>query len=346
MKKIALVCNIRDWAFDISAKVIKKMLKDKFEIDIYYSNDEKYQEDLFLILEDVKNYDIIHFFWRKNLLQFNQKEFIEKVKEKYNNYDEYILYIKSKLSTGVYDHLFLEPENIMLYKSVFNQYVKKYVVSSSKLYHIYMSIASYQNPTMILGDIVDDTLFIPKNLERFELFEAGKKDLVIGWVGNSNWNIKYKDFKGFHTIVEPVLDELIAEGYPIKKYYADKNIKVRANFEMPDYYSEIDVCLCTSMTEGTPRPIMESMLCGVPIITTDVGIATDLFGNLQMNFVLGQRVDVDDDESIKRKLKEKIKEIFDKKYLLKELSKENVINSSKIATEKIIQQYEKYFDEF
>lgn len=345
MKRVALICDIKNWAFDIGANVIKKYLSAKYEIDIFYLNDTKYNQELFSILEDVKEYDVIHFFWRKVLLQFEDETFINKVKAKYGDSTKYINQISKKISTGVYDHLFLEQENINLYKNVFNRYAKKYVVSSKKLYNIYSDIPEYEKPDIVLGDVVDDEKFKIQNANRFVDFEKSDRELVIGWVGNSNWNIKYMDFKGFHTIIEPVLDELMAKGYPIKKHYADKNIKARTNDEMPKYYSEIDACLCTSMTEGTPRPIMESILCGVPVITTNVGIVEDVFEEKQKNFILGERVDATCDETIKQTLKEKIIRLITDRKLLNQLSNEN-LSIKTISTKSIIEKYDEYFKNF
>lgn len=58
---------------------------------------------------------------------------------------------------------------------------------------------------------------------------------------------------------------------------------------MPDYYSKIDVLVCSSMIEGTPNPILEAMACGVPVVSTDVGIVPEAFGPLQKQFILPER---------------------------------------------------------
>ena len=69
MKSIALIVDVKNWAFDIQAKLIKNSLKDVFKIDIFYSKSETYNDDVIKILEDVKDYDIIHFFWRKKEME-------------------------------------------------------------------------------------------------------------------------------------------------------------------------------------------------------------------------------------------------------------------------------------
>ena len=338
MKTIALIVDMKDWAFDIEAKILKNNLKDKFDIDIYVSKD--YDDNLFYILEDTKKYDIIHFFWRKLLLQLSTDEFKDLLIKNNYEYDDYINDISKKISTGIYDHLFLDEESIKLYSNVFNKYCNKYYTCSKKLFDIYNSIEEYKSPWGVIHDTYDSNLYDGGDRTRYK----NKKDyLIIGWIGNSNWNIKYKDFKGFHTILNPVLDELIEEGYLIKKHFADKNIKFRTNEEMPAYYQEIDICIITSTEEGTPRPIIEAMASGVPLITTNVGIAEEALGPKQKEFIIGKRND-NNDKEIKKRLKEKIIEIYNDRNLLEVLSEENYKLSKENSIYTLKDIYSKYFD--
>jgi hypothetical protein len=59
--------------------------------------------------------------------------------------------------------------------------------------------------------------------------------------------------------------------------------------EMPAFYNAIDVYVCVSEIEGTPNPVLEAMACGVPIVSTDVGIVPQLFGPEQHRFILPER---------------------------------------------------------
>lgn len=45
-------------------------------------------------------------------------------------------------------------------------------------------------------------------------------------------------------------------------------------------YADLDVLALTSLNEGTPVSIIESMAAGVPVISTDAGGVTDLMGNV------------------------------------------------------------------
>ena len=120
MKKICMVCDIPNWAFDIIAMKIAYDLRADFKIDIRYFDVRESAENFFEFLEEVKEYDMIHFFWRKILLQIESETFKNKVIAKYENYELYIKNISTKISTGVYDFLFLKDEEIDTFKNVFN----------------------------------------------------------------------------------------------------------------------------------------------------------------------------------------------------------------------------------
>jgi len=123
--------------------------------------------------------------------------------------------------------------------------------------------------------------------------------------------------KGLHTVLNPAIDELLAEGYRIKRYYADRVERQLAHEDMPLYYSKIDIFVCASLTEGTPNPVLEAMACGVPVISTDVGNIPEVFGDKQKEFILG-------DDRCKDELKMKIARLIEEPKLLGSLSRENL----------------------
>jgi len=220
-----------------------------------------------------------------------------------------------------------------------------YYTSTEKLFKIYKEIKEFKKPDSMIHDICDEEIFKPINLERFEYNNIKDRTIVIGWVGNSVHNDeKDVDLKGFHTIIKPVIEELNEEGYDIKGYFADRKQRWRTTLEMPEYYSQIDICLCASVHEGTPRPVLESMYSGIPIISTDVGIISEAFGNKQRDFIIGDRENGKNDESIRKCLKEKIIELYNNRGLFKELSKENLKSITEFDGGKTIKDFEIFFD--
>lgn len=344
MKKIAIITDVPNWAFDLGAKLIKKELKGYAIVDIFAIHVEPYNDDLFMLLEDVKEYDYIHFLWRKNLLSFKSEEFKQKLAYANIDYSEYLQYFVPKITTAVCDHMFLSLEEIELYKDVFNKFCRKYYTISKRLYDIYNNIPDYKSPSRILFDTFDKDIFKPQNLERFDNKDSSQP-LIIGWVGNSAWNSKDGagiDYKGLHTILNPVLDELILEGFNIKKAYADKQIKFTPNHEMPNYFKNIDIYITCSYQEGTPRPLLEAMACGVPVIATDVGIAPEILGNTQKDFLIGDRTKLEDTQ-IRSNLKQAIIELYNNRTLLKKLSQENIKQSKKLDSTNYKKAYIDFF---
>jgi len=59
-------------------------------------------------------------------------------------------------------------------------------------------------------------------------------------------------------------------GIPYKHYY------LKNYLEITRYYNTLDLYLVTSRAEGGPKAILESMATGIPLISTEVGMAPDI----------------------------------------------------------------------
>jgi len=165
-------------------------------------------------------------------------------------------------------------------------------------------------------DGVDLDLFSASALER--LVEVGSRPLRVGWVGNSAWGAEVlTDPKGFNTILKPALEHLGGQGVQVEGIFADRKMQHIPRHRMPAYYRSIDVLVCTSSIEGTPNPILEAMACGVPVISTNVGIVPEALGPLQKEFILEER-------TIEH-LKNAIVRLVGNGELLKRLSQENLV---------------------
>jgi glycosyltransferase involved in cell wall biosynthesis len=329
--KIALVADVNNWAFSNISREIIKYLSEKYEFKYFVMEDLKNAGKLFLLTKDC---DLIHIFWRGLLYELTEKQNVDYLRTLgYININNYINNVVSKLniSTAIYDHLYLN-KDIKITNKIF-KYVKHYYVSSNKLYNIYNKIDHIKKPEMVITDGVDLNIFYPKNLERFE--KINQRKIIVGWVGNSKWQSNIEDFKGVQTILKPAINELINEGYPIEMYFADKNEHMIPHNQMNEYYSNIDLYICTSKVEGTPNPVLEAMACGVPIISTDVGIVNEAFGEKQKQMILEERsIDC---------LKKKIIYLIENYNLFVELSKENLGSIKSWSWEYKVKDFDKYF---
>lgn len=331
--KIAIIYDVDGWAFHNIAKQIKKNLSDVFEIDIIPVS--VFDDNIVKLIFLAQNYDLVHCLWRGLIScldnQFT-REYISNLGLTFEQFNmEYLS--KVNLTTSVYDHNFLTNDTMYLTEN-FIKYVKDYTVSSSCLMNIYENLELNKKPSVVISDGVDLNKFTPKNLQRFDNIDDRK--IVIGWVGNSKFldSENDEDLKGLRKIIIPVLNELIQEKQPIEIKFADRNQKYIPHSEMPNYYDSIDIYICASKTEGTPNPVLESMAMGIPIISTDVGIVRDAFGEKQSKFILEERN--------QKCLKSKLLELINNRKLFEELSKENIQQIKAWSWENKCKQYKEF----
>ncbi|MCR9248209.1 MAG: glycosyltransferase [bacterium] len=283
--KVALIVDVRDWAYGNIARQLMRRLDDEFEFRFLPMDVIEHPARALILAEDC---DVLHFFWRETLNIVHTDYVEEYLKWGGIDFDQWRsrFVVPKAISTAVYDHLFLDDEGRTARRELFG-HADAYYVSSAKLAGIYESVAEYPDPAAVLPDGVDRELFSPRNLGR--LAQVGGRELVIGWTGNSAWSAEIEDFKGVHTILTPAIERLQAAGHRVRAHFADRQTRHVPHTEMVDYYAEIDVYVCPSKIEGTPNPVLESMACGVPVVSTDVGIVPDAFGPKQREFLLHER---------------------------------------------------------
>jgi len=280
-----LLCPDRPgWAFDNIANNIIRQAPDHFQITKFYMGDPATRE-LSSLFEQLaaENIDVLHLFWREDLFELLRPATILKAAKRLKISAAEVIDIicSCTLTTSVYDHLYLQKEQI--FNGVLSYHmIDAYSVSSQKLEQIYSSVAEYPRPDAVITDGVDLATFKPGKSAQ----QNGLKTPVIGWVGNSAWgNSEGGDPKGYHRLFLPAIDILRQMNIPIKINVADAQSNRRTFAEMPDYYRSINLLACTSAMEGTPNPVLEAMATGLPIVSTDVGIVCEAFGAKQSKFI-------------------------------------------------------------
>lgn len=311
--KIALVIDIYNWAFGNIARQLNRYLSDRYDFKIIPVGDVGGLPRVLMLAEEC---ELIHFFWREEILQIGAPQNRMAAQELGMSWDGFTdRFLAGKLiTTTIYDHLMQDSESFSARAAAF-AHLPGYTVANQKLLKLFRNPpVPFPAPTCTTEDGVDLTLFRPSGLERLK--SADTRDLIVGWVGNSAWVNWVEDFKGLHTILRPAVDELRAEGCPIRLDLADRQLGFTPHEEMPRYYAKIDVLVCSSKHEGTPNPVLEAMACGVPVVATDVGVVPEVFGQRQSDFILEERS--------KDCMKEKLKRLVGQAELLQALSRENL----------------------
>ena len=67
LPKIALIADVENWAFHNYAKQIVKNLSEFYDFEIFFHDNYK---EIELLMFEVKDFDLIHFFWRDALFSF------------------------------------------------------------------------------------------------------------------------------------------------------------------------------------------------------------------------------------------------------------------------------------
>lgn len=329
--KIALVVDIKNWAFDNIAKQIKTNLADVYDVEIVYPLEDFTDFNVLYPYLFQGNFALVHFFWRPHLKNFFTYYFLKNLKVPF----EKILatFAQTVVTTSVYDHLFLTAHEAKAYRPFFQRVVDGYTVSSLKLKEIYQSMDGGKTPDAVIQDGVDLSLFSQKKHNRVHM--NGTHELVIGWAGNSKWGKLGKDSKGLHSIIKPVLKAMRKKGFKLQEHFADRNVQFIPLEKMKDYYNEIDVYICASDIEGTPNPVLEAMACGVPVISTDVGIVPEIFGHGQKAFIFDRS---------QRDLQKKLTRLAENISLRRELSAENLKQIVNFTRQKESEKWRRFFE--
>lgn len=332
--RVAVIADAENWSYHNIAKQIQSCLKDEMDVDIFFY---EYTPNAIQIILGLRNYDIIHFMWRGSVYILSEQEagpYLAQVGMTYEEFRKDYL-DKICLTTSVYDHLLLQNEKDLNMTRFILETCDEYTVSSEKLSRIYQEKFE-KSPLKSVTDGVDLDKFYPQNLERFQ--DREDKNLVIGWVGNSKfWGMKDKDLKGVNTILKPAVAELQQEGAAVERYFADRQERMIPHDKMCEYYSKVDVLICTSIVEGTPNPVLEAMACGVPVISTDVGIVPEALGEFQKQFILRERtVDC---------LKDAIRKFLEHPEYLEKCSRENLESIKLWSWYYKTQDFKEFFEE-
>lgn len=182
----------------------------------------------------------------------------------------------------------------------------------------------FQGDVFFANMAYDEQIFTPSHRN------AEHEELVIGWTGNPN-----REFKGFHSIIVPAIEELQQEGYAIQ---------LKTQFEgtlnsLAVFWQSCDLAVITSEADAGPSLFMEASLCGVPSISTRIGMPAYVIEH-EKNGLFIKRNKEELKEAIIRVYKDKgilesMKKVIRQDYLDK-LGKDIQVKNWKVLFEKVL----------
>ena len=281
-KKVLLIPDLPNWALHKNAKDLVKYNKSDLNLDIVIFND---------FLQDweryYKEYDLL-FPMYKSLFFNTLKAGIP--------HDKVITGIRSY---HAWDKKQTQPPgyNAKPSRKIIRKMRKALLVNThcKKLWYIF----SQHFPVVHTKYTCDLEMFYPEKKKQND-------KIVIGWTGSLT---NHPGKRGYHEFIKPITDEIPELELKVQ----DGSVNpITDDNKMREFYNSLDLYIVASRSEGTPRPAIEAAACGVPVISTDVGIIPELIVGGVNGFVVDRTYEA---------IKNKLHWIVDNKEILPQMGK-------------------------
>jgi glycosyltransferase involved in cell wall biosynthesis len=259
--RVILIADTPNWAFAKIANYISSQSRN--EVEVIYSSQFSSYESLARFLS-LSTFDVCHFFWRLYYTKF--LEFIAAS----GDYDNLL---NASFTVSVPDFAMLSHEYDEM-NDLLSETTAGIVFTNRQLLDIYRLRHSYHGVERV---IYDPLLTKPKREDVQEAICNKKSGLFnVAWVGNGNWKGAghYSDYKGLHSILEPIVPILQSRGINVQ--IIDSARERISHKQVMDALLQSHVLCSTSMFEGTCLPVLEAMASGNAIITTNTGVFPEL----------------------------------------------------------------------
>ena len=276
-KKVLLIPNIPNWAFHKNARDLIKYNKSNLHFDIVIFNDFMNDWERYY-----KEYDLLYPMY-KGL-------FFKMLKAKIPN-DKVITGIRSY---HAWDKKRTQPPgyNAKPPYNVIRKLKKALLVNTNckKLWYIF----SQHFPVAHTKYTCDINMFYPEQKKKND-------KLVIGWAGSLS---NHPGKRGFHEFIKPITDEF--PEVELRVQDSETN-QITDDNKMREFYNSLDLYFAASRTESGPRPVLEAAACGVPSLSTDIGLVPELVDNNIDGFIVDRNYEA---------MRSKIKWIIENREIL------------------------------
>lgn len=306
MKNILLLYDVPNWAWDRNASALIKYLPE------YNITKAKMRGHSTL---NMGNYDHIHSMgWLP------------------------ATFCAEKVTAGVCSH------NFQFHDEKAEKFFPKFkylTVNSNILYNI---VTQYTNNVIYAPNGVHQDLFTPR-------IKKPENDFIVGWVGQETHgglnleNHDRIDIKGFRLVLRPLMEKFKKHPHIKFKVLSNKYFDAKPYEEMPDFYNDVDVQICTSYREGTPNPMFEAASCGKPLITTRVGAISEMIVDCYNGYLIDEYNNYNDIERVIDQFYDKILFLYNnREYGLNMGERNRAIIENEWTWEKKAQNFKNLFE--
>jgi len=288
MKRVLLVCDRPNWAYDAIAQALIRYNTDSsLTFGVAYVKGDDVSLDTFH-----KDYDTVFVIGWQLMGELQRRRFARH----FPFLDERAIrktlpFLDPKRTlTGIHSHHAwgerqTQPDRDVPPPDSLIRFLSRYSgvnAVSCRLFNIFRQ-AGLEN-LVYTPNGVDIELFKPESEIQIDA------PLRVGFSGNK----KHDWRKGITEFIEPACD---LPGIELKLAMPQDGHYVPLA-EMPRFYNKIDVYLCASRSEGFSLSVLEASACGRPVISTRVGGSEDLIEDGVNGFLVDRNV-----QAIQEKLK-------------------------------------------
>lgn len=231
--RVALLSDVRGWAFHRNMLDLEEYLGERFEVDHYFVREWQGRD-----IPDLSHYDAVY--------------------SLYHRYGvEHLLPMSRTL--GSLRSQWFDPER----KGSINAEDAK-IARAYAGFHV-VNRSSFDELRPLCPDV--RYLTDPVNMRRFPAATPERSEVIATWNGNArHTNSAGDDVKGFYSIIVPACNRTQT---PLE--FAEYHTARLDPDKMPAFYQRGNLAICMSLYEGASNSVMEAMASGQAIVATDVG---------------------------------------------------------------------------
>ena len=151
-----------------------------------------------------------------------------------------------------------------------------YMVTNTILFKSYTQLIPEFPPVSILHDLPNRELMEQVRRNSPKLNENA---LRVIWIGNSKWGERqgFLDHKGFQEVIQQLIKLVDECENHISFEIIDSSVRRIPHKKVLERIRQADVLIQSSSSEGTGLPILEALGLETDVMTTDVGVANEIF---------------------------------------------------------------------